>query len=283
MNIPIAAGQRAKGPRALGSQPREAKKRALTTRDGQHDGSLDAGAKRRAQNPLGAIETRNIPPAGSDLYEILSTPSDAIPAWQHDACQQIVVNPAASPQRNAVLKRISERNQFGVIFDRTGSIVQGTSDWTKQLHKLPSLTLKNNRLAPTSHQSELEFQAAINLLFQDYKLASLPVALRDLDGWVCDVLHIHRVGLANPDLAYAILPRSQSDLNAIAEGLALPFGLSPFETSLTGLLAKGDSAREMALALNVKLSVVQRGIRQVLTKFKVRQTSDIVRIFSTFP
>lgn len=251
------------------------------------DNNSDVGASPTLNpfglNPFGDVEADNCLPTGFDAQALLSEAHDAIPAWQRDTDQNEATNPAASLERQAILKGFSQQNRFGVIFDRRGHVVQGNLGWTNQLNSLATLGLKSNRIVPIAPQSQLEFKTALDVLFQDYLLPSVPVALRDLDGWVCDVCHICRVGPANPNFAYAILPRSSVEIAAILAQLSATLGLSTYETELVGLIAKGNSNREMAAAMNVKLGTIQRGVRQVLCKFKVRQASDIIRILATFP
>jgi DNA-binding CsgD family transcriptional regulator len=233
--------------------------------------------------PFGDVAQHQRAHAGFDATDLLAAATESIPAWQRDTGQKLATCQTASLQRQAILKAMSLLDRFGVILDATGGIVQGNPGWSTHLAAIPTLSVEQNVLVPLSVQSQQEFIAGLKLLFGDFNLASVPVALRDLDGWVTDVIHLKRVGTANPDRAYALLPKSQSDTSKTLVTLSTALSLTPLEVTLVRLIVKGDSNQEMATALGLKQSGIKRAITILVGKFRVRQKSDIVRIMASFP
>ena len=234
-------------------------------------------------NPLGDSAPLSSLPNGFDPQAILAATTEAIPAWQRDSGQNIATGQAALLERQSILKALTRLDRFGVIFDKSGCVIQGNPGWTVHLAGIATLSVIRKRFAPVSLLSQHDFFAGLNLLFDDFKLPSIPIALRDLDGWVCDVIHIKRVGIANPDLAYALLPKSPADLAATLISVSRVLALTPLETTLLGLIVKGDTNLEIATTVRLKQSATKAAIRQLVGKFQVRRKSDIVRLLASFP
>jgi DNA-binding CsgD family transcriptional regulator len=236
-----------------------------------------------AINPLGEVFEQELSPVGFCPQDILANSAEYVPAWQRDVGEKPGATPAAFIERRAILSALTKTGRFGVILDQEGAVTQGTLGWTQHIGAIPTLTIKQNRLAPTSPQSQQELVAALGLLFSDYNWPSVPVALRDLDGWVTDIIHLKRVGVSNPERAYVVLPKSLIDVEKTLSTLAIALGLTPLETTLVRLIVKGETEREMAGALDIKSSDIKRGIRQLVFKFRVRQKSDIGRLIASIP
>lgn len=245
--------------------------------------AIGGSGKTHASNPLGEVFAQDMSPIGFCAQDLLASAIEAVPAWQRDVGEKPGATPVAFIERRAILGALTKTGRFGVILDQAGAVTQGTSGWTQHVGAIPTLTIKQNRLAPTSPQSQQELIAALGLLFSDHNWPSVPVALRDLDGWVTDIIHLKRVGVSNPERAYVVLPKSLIDVEKTLSTLTIALGLTPLETTLVRLIVKGETEREMAGALNIKSSDIKRGIRQLVIKFRVRQKSDIGRLIASIP
>jgi DNA-binding CsgD family transcriptional regulator len=234
-------------------------------------------------NPLGEIKPQEPHTLGFNAQDLLVTAAEGVPPWQRDNGQNVSPCQLASIERQDILKALTKMSRFGVILDANGQIVQGNTGWSQHLATIPVLSAHAGRLMPVSTQSQIELVAALKILFDDFNWTSVPVALRDLDGWVIDILHLKRVGNANPTRAYAVLPKSSIDLSATLATLDVALQLTPLETTFVRLIVNGQTDREMAAALGLKQSDIKRGIRDLIAKFRVRQKSDIVRIVASFP
>lgn len=234
-------------------------------------------------HPLGEIKPQEQAAPGFDAQDLLETSSEGVPPWQRDSGQSLSACQLASVERQDIVKALTKLSRFGVILDESGHIVQGNLGWSQHLAHIPTLSAQAGYLVPLSMQSQNELGAALKTLFDDYNRLSVPVALRDLDGWVIDVIHLRRVGNANPKRAYVILPKSHVDLTHALANLGLTLQLTPLESTLVRLIVTGQSDREMAAALSLKQSDIKRGMRELTAKFRVRQKSDIVRIVASFP
>lgn len=222
-------------------------------------------------------------PIGFEPSELASEARVAIPAWQRDPNDTMAPTQAAALERQSIMRALTKLAKIGVVCDRSGRVIDGNKNWAQHLASLPFLTQLNDRIIATSTISAAEFEAAITLLFSTPTLASVPVALRDLDGWVKEVIHLKKSGPANPECYYFVLPKSGADIAATLQLVTLAFGLSPFEVQLVKGIVEGNTEREMASILDLKLSQIRRGIAQLVAKFKVRQKSDIVRVLASFP
>lgn len=233
-------------------------------------------------HPLGEVFAQDGAPVGFCAQDLMAGAAECVPAWQRDAGENPSATQAASTQRTAILSALTKTGRCGVILDPHGAVTQGTVGWMQHINAMPTVTLKQNRLSPTSVQSRQELVAALDLLFCDDSCPGAPVALRDLDGWVTEIIHLKRVGVSNPERAFIVLPKSPTDFENTLSTLSLGLGLTPLETTLVGLITKGQTEWEMATALALKSNDIRSGIRQLLLKFAVRQRSDIARLVASF-
>ncbi len=235
------------------------------------------------ESTFGEVPPAHLAPVSFDPSELLTSTSDTIPAWQRDNSDNAAAFLSASLERKSVLKSISQINRCGVIFDKEGRILFGTLGWRNQLANVATLAAEVKKLTPISMQSQKELASAISLLFDDHALASVPVALRDLDGWVSDLVHIQRVGRANPDYAFTLLPKSLADIAANAACLTMAMKLTKCENALVVLIVRGLTEREMASELELKPGQIRRSLAELTAKFRVRQSNDIARLMMSFP
>jgi DNA-binding CsgD family transcriptional regulator len=237
----------------------------------------------RASNPLGDVVEQSSALSGFCAYDLIASAQESVPAWQRERGEKLQEVQAAALERRTILNALAQFNRFGVIITETGGVIQGSAGWTQQVAATPTLSFSRGMLAPASRASHIEFLAALQLLFSNYNLQSVPVALRDLDGWVTDILHIKRVGPSNPHRACVLLPKSSIEVANTLTTLSVALKLTPLETTLVRLLMKGATDREIAAGANLKLCDVKAGMRQLVAKFRVRQKCDIARLVAGFP
>lgn len=231
--------------------------------------------------PLGEMEV-DLAPSSLTSAELVFNTQHGIPAWQRDTASDPSPLHGALLERQTILNASTLLDRTCIIFDGSGQIVGGSLGWMHKIRDIPTLSMKGTMLAPISIQSQQEFSVALQLLFANCTLSSVPVALRDLDGWVTEVLHIKRVGPANPGSAFAILPKSAAEVGANIASLAKILRLTSFETELVAGVLKGNNDAEIAQLLDRKPSEIKQGFRQLIVKFKVRRKSDIVRLLASF-
>jgi DNA-binding CsgD family transcriptional regulator len=237
----------------------------------------------RVANPLGDVVTPGSTHSGFCAYDLMASAEESVPAWQRERGEKLQEVQAAALERRTILNALAQFNRFGVIITETGGVIQGSVGWTQQVAATPTLSFSRGMLAPASRASHTEFLAALRLLLSDYNLQSVPVALRDLDGWVTDIMHIKRVGPSNPHRAYVLLPKSPIEVANTLTTLAVALKLTPLETTFVRLLMKGATDREIAAGAGLKLCDVKAAMRQLVAKFRVRQKCDIARLVASFP
>jgi DNA-binding CsgD family transcriptional regulator len=234
-------------------------------------------------NPLGDVAVASSTPSSFDLRDIFAQVDETIPAWQRETPRDALASHDSTLERLALVRAADILGQTCLIFDKSGQIVAGSAGWSNKL--LDSLILSNNDgfLSPNSSLSAQEFLLAVKALFGDFTIPSVPLALRDLDGWVTDVIHIKRVGPSNPTYAFTMLPKSMAENAAIIARVAAFLGLTTLEVDMVDLIVRGCTDREIALKMGRKQGDIKRALAQLTNKFRVRQKSDIVKLLASFP
>jgi DNA-binding CsgD family transcriptional regulator len=109
------------------------------------------------------------------------------------------------------------------------------------------------------------------------------IVLRDLDGWAADVLHIRRVGTLNPDCVLLLLPKTGIDLARTIGELADSLALTKKQVAIVKKLLEGRVESEIAHFFREDVKAVTKAIGTILRKFRVRQKSDLIRLFTRLP
>jgi hypothetical protein len=233
-------------------------------------------------NPLGDVVTTALASTSFEPTATSLPAEDCIPAWQRSLAIETRSSHIALLERRAVSRAAELLGRTCVVFNDVGRIVAGSPGWAQGFLNNPLVSAKDTIFAPKSPQSSQEFLAATKLLFGNCTISSVPLALRDLDGWVTEVIQIKRVGPANPTFAFTLLPINKIESAASIVQVATFLGLTAFEMKLVGQILDGYGEREMAANLKRKPSDIKRGLVQVTTKFRVRQKSDIIKLVASF-
>jgi DNA-binding CsgD family transcriptional regulator len=236
---------------------------------------------RASTGPLGDPQLSTFDLQSFDREEVVALSLDTIPAWQRDTDRIDTATQAKVHERQAVLRACDLFGRVGVIFDRSAFIHHGTRGWSHHLAQLPVFLAGRAALTPISSESQQDLWRGLAALFTDPEIPYVPIALRDLDGWVCDVLCLKRVGPANPDYAYAVLPKSTANRAARIANHTRFLGLTEIEGSLVTLIAEGKNSKEMASALKLKQGEVRRHVEAITAKFQVRHKSELARLVTT--
>jgi hypothetical protein len=228
----------------------------------------------------------NLKPLPSQPQERKDTPVDHfspacdIPAWQRDSGHVDRLAQAAQQERQNLLQALTLLGRHGVLLSRDRRVFSGTNGWRSHIQVLKTFSFDHDVIGCAARASEREFVDAIALVLDKANIGDIPLALRDLDGWVQHLAQLRRVGFFNPDLVLVLLPRSADDICVKISELALPLGLTRLETDLLKCMMSGQSDSEAATHLHVPKGSLKAASLALNAKFRVRQKSDIVRLLS---
>jgi DNA-binding CsgD family transcriptional regulator len=206
-----------------------------------------------------------------------------LPAWQHDIGFQDHGQTPPVQERGDVIKGLIAASRIGIILDVNRRVLQGTPGWVANLRALSTMRLHDLQVEAVSRQSQLDMEQAILRLDSNPWCQEVSIVLRDLDGWAADVLHVRRVGALNPNCVLLLLPKTGVDLVRIIGELGDSLALTKKQVAIVKKLLEGRVESEIAHFFREDVKVVTKAIGVILRKFRVRQKSDLIRLFTRLP
>jgi DNA-binding CsgD family transcriptional regulator len=234
-----------------------------------------AEAFARAVNPPTSTEVQS--------HSLTDHVSYDLPTWQYDIGFQDHTQASPVQERGEVIKSLVATNRIGIILDVNLRALQGTPGWVANLRAMSTLRFHDLYVGAVSKQSQSDLERAIARLDTSPWCQEVSIVLNDLDGWAADVMQIRRVGTLNPDCVLLLLPKTGIDLARTIGELGDSLGLTKKQVTIVKKLLGGRIESEIAHFFRDDIKTVTKSISTILRKFRVRQKSDLIRLFTRLP
>jgi DNA-binding CsgD family transcriptional regulator len=214
-------------------------------------------------------------------FDAISRASDGhIPSWQSESCHDDEEQKLRA-KRKEFLNALEAVGVHGVIVDQTGHVLAGTSKWARQIEASITLRLKDGKLTALAAHSVTDLQAGLRVFFDSYQGKHLSLPLRNLDGWIVDMVRLFKCeAILGPHVA-VILPKTAQDEMATVTSLQVFAGLTKSEANIATLLSQALMVDEIAAIRKTSVATVKSQIKSLLAKLGLRRQADLVRLVAT--
>ena len=230
--------------------------------------------------PLGFDNTEAVG-LGWAFDAIDRSPTEHMPSWQTDTGYESKEDRDRRAKHKQFLNGLEAAGVHGVIVDQTGHVHAGTSKWVRRIEASSTLRLKDGKLIALAARSVTDLQAGLGVLYDGYQGKHLSVPLRNLDGWVVDMVRLFKCEATLGPYVAVLLPKTTQDEMATITGLQVFAGLTKSEANIATLLSQARMVEEIAAIRKTSVATVKSQIKGLLAKLGLRRQADLVRLVST--
>ena len=207
--------------------------------------------------------------------------TDQMPSWQSEAGHSNLKDHQRRTRLAQFLEGLEAAGVHGVIIDQNCRVQGGTSKWARRIEASSTLRLKDGILTALTARSMTDLHAGLGVLYQGYPGKHLSIPLRNLDGWVIDMVRLYKCEATLGNLVAVLLPKTAQDEMPNITGLQVFAGLTKSEVNIATLLSQARMVEEIAAIRKTSVATVKSQIKALLAKLGLRRQADLVRLVST--
>lgn len=201
------------------------------------------------------------------------------PSWQSDYPVALVAN-AENKATSAPIKKLIALSKTGLLIDTESVVLETTPDCLDVVAGISGAAVRHGMFVLESPRSQMDLNIARKRLIADPNLKLVSVFLRDLDGWVADVITLANCQLTTRSTFVVTFSDTRKQQDRLIKLLSRDVQLTHKESLILKAVLEGKRNVDISHSFSITPAKVKVAIETIVRKFGVSGKSDLIRLFA---